>query len=203
MSDAFDLPDAPDKPGAVILARRGEPALSRKVSLNAEEYREWWATYEVGGLKTGQSPPEALCKAAQHAGFVISSTRQRSRETAQAISGSRTFSEDVMFIEAPLPPPQWPRWIKLNPRVWGVIARSWWWWFNHSEGQETRAQAEARAAQAASQLIDLASTGHDVLVVAHGVFNLMLGRALKARGWRCTADGGFGYWSARRFEKGG
>jgi hypothetical protein len=28
----------------------------------------------------------------------------------------------------------------------------------------------------------------------------MVGRALRRRGWRCTEDGGFSYWSARRFE---
>ena len=39
--------------GAIILARHGEPALSRKVRLNAEQYREFWAKYEVVGLSPG------------------------------------------------------------------------------------------------------------------------------------------------------
>jgi broad specificity phosphatase PhoE len=117
------------------------------------------------------------------------------------VTEGRDFAEDVMFIEAPLPPPQWPRWLKLKPRTWGVVARSWWWLFDHHEGQETRAQAEARAEEAARQLIDLASTGHDVLVIAHGFFNHLVGRALRRHGWRCVKDQGFGYWTTRRFEK--
>jgi len=39
-----------------------------------------------------------------------------------------------------------------------------------------------------------------VLVVAHGFFNTMVGRALGRQGWRCTVDGGFSYWASRRFE---
>ena len=201
MTDLPDMPDLGDRPGAIILARHGEPALSRKVRLNAEGYREWWATYEVGGLKGGQAPPEALKQIAERAGFVIASTRARSVESTAALTEGRAFAEDPMFIEAPLPPPQWPKWLKLNPRVWGVIARGWWWFFNHHEGQETREQAEARAVEAAKVLIDLASSGHDVLVVAHGFFNGMVGIELRRAGWRCTRDGGFSYWAARKYEK--
>lgn len=205
-----DAPDLVDQPGAVILARHGQPALSRDCRLNADEYREWWATYEVGGLKTGQAPPQGLVDAARRAGFVIASTRQRSRETAEAVSEGRTFAEDALFIEAPLPPPHWPQWVRLNPRLWGFFARVWWWYFGHSEGQETRAQAEQRAEAAASQLIDLTSTGHDVLVIAHGFFNHLIGRALTARGWRCTEKQGYflagvspRYWAHKRFERAG
>ena len=60
---------------------------------------------------------------------------------------------DALFIEAPLPPPHFPAWIKLSPRYWGVISRIWWHAFNHHEGQETRADAEVRADQAA-QVMD-------------------------------------------------
>jgi len=193
-------PDAPERPGAVILARHGEPALSRKIRLSAEGYREWWARYEVGGLKMDQTAPPQLCAAAERAGFVIASTRLRSVQTAQALTGGRAFAEDPMFVEAPLPPPPWPGWLKLSPRLWGVIARAWWWFFDHNEGQESRLEAQARADEAARLLADMASTGQDVLVVAHGFFNGMVGEALKRQGWRCVRDQGFRYWSARRFE---
>jgi broad specificity phosphatase PhoE len=192
--------EAAVRPGAVILARHGEPALSRRVRLCADEYREWWADYEIGGLAEGQTPPDSLKAAADKAGFIIASTRLRSVETARAVSCGRAFAEDPIFIEAPLPPPHWPRWLKLSPRLWGVISRFWWWMFNHHDSQESRAQAQVRADEAARQLIQLAAGGQDVLVVAHGFFNTMVGVELRRLGWRCTADGGFSYWSARRFE---
>lgn len=192
--------DDPERPGAVVLCRHGEPALSRKVRLSAAGYREWWAKYELGGLKMDQEVPLSLKAAAERCGFLISSTRLRAVQTAQALGLDRAFAEDPLFIEAPLPPPNFPAWFKMSPRLWGVTARLWWWFFDHHEGQETRAEAQRRAEEAARQLIDLAATGQDVLVVAHGFFNGMVGEALKRLGWRCVNDQGFRYWSARRFE---
>jgi hypothetical protein len=94
-----------------------------------------------------------------------------------------------------------PRWVRLSPSVWGFIARFCWWFFNHHEDQESRAQAERRADQAAVLLIDIARSGEDVVVLAHGFFNMMVARALKARGWRLAEGKGYKYWSLRRFER--
>ena len=89
----------------------------------------------------------------------------------------------------------------MSPKFWGFIARVWWWFFNHHEGQETRREAEARAEQAADMIVQLASEGRDVVVLAHGFFNFMVGRALRRRGWRLTANQGWKYWSTRRYER--
>lgn len=189
------------RPGAVILARHGEPDLSRKILLNAEGYRAWWGAYETKGLRQGQTAPTGLKTAAGGAGAIIASTRPRSTETARAVCDGKAFAQDPMFVEAPLPPPPFPAWVKLSPRIWGFISRFWWWFFNHHGHEESRAQAEDRAAQAAKLVSDLARDGQDVLVVAHGFFNTMIGVALKKDGWRCTDDQGFKYWRARRFER--
>ena len=187
--------------GAIILARHGEPALSRRVRLSADEYRRFWADYEVLGLLPGQTPPDSLLRFVARCGTLIASTRQRSIESAQALAAGRAFTREALLIEAPLPPPHWPRWVRLTPRMWGFWARIWWWFFNHHEGQETRIQAQARAEQAAALLIDLAAGGQDVVVLAHGFFNFMVGRALRRRGWRLAASEGYKYWSMRRFER--
>lgn len=187
--------------GAIILARHGEPALSRKCLITSDQYRDWWGRYEVGGLRAGQTPPQTLLSAAEGAGAIYASTRPRAQETARAVAADREVLVDALFIEAPLPPPHFPSWIKLSPRYWGVISRFWWHVFNHHEGQETRAQAEVRADQAARVLIARASEGRDVLVLAHGYFNHMVGQRLKANGWRLAHNQGFKYWSQRRYEK--
>jgi broad specificity phosphatase PhoE len=189
------------RPGAIILARHGKPDLSRMALLSADDYRRWWSSYEEVGLRPGQGVPEALKAAAISAGGVYASTRPRSVESAKIVVGADgAFVSDPLLIEAPLPPPLWPTWIKLPPMAWGFIARSWWWFFNQHAEEESRAQAEARADQVAQRLIADAGGGHDVLVLAHGFFNAMIGRALRRRGWRCTRDEGYRYWSARRFE---
>lgn len=194
---------APSKmrPGSILLTRHGEPALPRKVKLTAEGYRAFWADYEIGGILPGQVPPEALDRFVRGCDVILTSTRRRSIESARVLAGDRELPQFDMLVEAPLPPPPWPRWVKMSPRTWGFFARLWWWYFDHHAGQETRAQAEARAEQAADMLIAHAEQGKDVLVLAHGFFNFMIGRALKARGWRRTAGEGYKYWSTRRFER--
>jgi broad specificity phosphatase PhoE len=186
--------------GAVILARHGEPALSRRVTLTAEGYRDWWARYEEGGLKDGQAPPPSLLAMARSADAVVSSTRERSIQSARAIAEGRDVRSDPLFVEAPLPSPPLPPWFKLPPRWWGVLSRFCWWAFDYHDGQESLAEAEARAGRAAKALADRAAAGEEVVLIAHGFFNAMIGRALTARGWRKTLDQGFRYWSARRFE---
>lgn len=189
------------RPGAVILARHGEPALSRKCLISAARYQEWWGQYEVGGLRAGQIPPAALVDAAAGAGAIYASSRPRAVETAAAVSAGREVMVDALFIEAPLPPPRLPDWIKLSPRWWGVVARCWWHLSDRHHQEETRAEAEVRAEQAAQALIARAASGQDVLVLAHGYFNHMVGRRLKADGWRLVQNQGFKYWSQRRYEK--
>jgi broad specificity phosphatase PhoE len=195
------MPAAARRHGAIVLARHGEPALSRNVKLSAAEYREFWASYELLGLLPGQTPPAALMKFVESCGALVSSTRQRAVESAQAIAGVREFERYDLLVEAPLPPPNLPAWIKLSPSTWGFLARIWWWFFNHHEGQETRSDAEARADSAAALLIGLAASGDDVVVTAHGFFNYMIGRSLKRLGWKLVKSEGYKYWSMRRFER--
>jgi broad specificity phosphatase PhoE len=190
-----------NKPGAIILTRHGEPALSRKCMITAKEYGDWWGKYEIGGLLAGQTPPPELLVAAEGAGVIYASTRPRAQETAIAAARGKAIVSDALFIEAPLPPPDFPDWFKLSPKWWGVVSRFWWHAFDHHDGQETRRQAEVRAEQAAQVLIERAASGRDVLVFAHGYFNHMVGRRLKADGWRLAHNQGFKYWSQRRYEK--
>ncbi len=189
------------RPGAITLARHGEPALSRKVRLSSKEYREFWALYETKGLAPGQTPPASLSSFVETCDVLISSTRLRAIESAQAVGKGRAFTHDEVLIEAPLPPPNWPSWIRLSPRLWGFFARFHWWFFNHHQGEESRKEAEARADEAAAKLEVLALSGSNVVVLAHGFFNVLIGRALRSRGWRQTVREGYKYWSTRRFER--
>jgi broad specificity phosphatase PhoE len=196
---AASEPQARARPGAITLVRHGEPALSRRIRLTSQGYADWWAAYEDIGLLEGQVTPERLKRAAVDATHIFASTRPRAIETARAVSGEREFVVDERFVEAPLPPPKLPDFVKLSPRWWGVVARISWILSDKHAG-ETHAQAKARARKTAGELASLAEDG-DVLVLAHGYFNHMIGAELKRMGWRLAKDQGFRYWSARRFER--
>jgi broad specificity phosphatase PhoE len=185
--------------GEIVLARHGEPALSRRIRLTSDGYRRWWAAYEDGGILADQVPPSGLLDLARDADVIYASTRKRAVETADAVVQGKHFVRDPMFVEAPLPPPSLPSFIKLKPSTWGFLARFVWWFFAHHEGQETRDQALKRAGEVADRLIATAKDGSTVLVLAHGFFNFMVGRELKRRGWHKSEGRGYKYWATKRF----
>jgi broad specificity phosphatase PhoE len=187
--------------GTITVARHGEPALSRKLRLDARGYGAFWAQYEEGGLLAGQTPPDHLMATGKAADAVFVSSRRRAVESARLVLGDRAFEPDVRLIEAPLPAPPWPGFVKMSPRLWGFFSRFWWWWFNHHAGQETRAQATLRAREMAKAISAEADAGKNVLVFAHGFFNAMLGLELLRLGWKRTWGRGYKYWSTRRFER--
>lgn len=189
------------KAGSIVIARHGEPAISRDVLLSAHEYGKFWDEYELTGLKDGQSAPEHLSKAALEADVVVVSSRKRAIDSARVLVGDAAFTPDERLIEAPLPHPPFPAFVRLNPRLWGFFSRCWWWWFNHHRGQETRAQATERARAVAAELSRQADEGKNVLVVAHGFFNAMLGVELRRLGWKRAWGRGWKYWSTRRYER--
>ncbi len=199
---AQDRPVVVAPPGAITLVRHGEPALSRRMMLDWRGYRDWWAKYEEAGLLEGQTPPHLLEGYARDARYIYSSTIRRSIETAQAICGKRPFERLPMLVEAPLPPPQLPTWIKLSPKSWGwgTVSRIWWWYTDKHDGGETRREAQARAKDAADFLVAKAREGGDILVLAHGYFNLMISLELKKMGYIKTVEQGFQYWGCRRYE---
>jgi hypothetical protein len=61
--------------------------------------------------------------------------------------------------------------------------------------------ATARARRAAKRLIRAAERGEDVVLLAHGFFNAMIGRELKRLGWRRVSTQGYRYWCGQRFER--
>ena len=156
-------------------------------------------TYKVGGPVKKPMPTPADLAAAKAQNEMIKKATV-SKKDAAAIAAGREIMSDALFIEAPLPPPHFPAWFKLPPKYWGAVARFWWHVFNHHEGQESRAEAEARSEAAARALIARAQSGQDVLVLAHGYFNHMVGRRLRADGWSLVHNQGFKYWSQRRYE---
>jgi broad specificity phosphatase PhoE len=198
--DPSHAPSTPVKPGSVVIARHGEPALSRQFKLSASGYRRWWAAYEEGGILDPHKAPVGLLEMARKADVIFASVRQRAVETAEAVVQGKHFIRDPMFVEAPLPPPAWPEFIRISPKWWGAIARAYW-WFGRHDGQETRQEAEARAKAAAARLAAEAERGQNVVLLAHGYFNHMVGREMKRLGWKLASGRGYKYWSTRRYVR--
>jgi broad specificity phosphatase PhoE len=190
--------------GRIITARHGRPSLSRDVRISARGYGDWWARYDASGLHPDEEPPEALVHLAKGAKTVISSTLPRAIETAREVTrGAREAPADPIYVEAPLPPPPIPSWVKLSPGKWGVISRTFWFLGYAPPGIESHGQTWRRVAEIAERLGGYAQEG-DVLLCAHGYLNWMIDWRLRRSGWRrVRRDGGNGYWSWRVYEADG
>jgi broad specificity phosphatase PhoE len=184
--------------GSIVIARHGQPDADRTVQITWRQYIDWWSAYDRTGLKAGEIPPLRLVEYGRAADIIFASTIPRAIRTAEAVAHGKTVVTDLVFVEAPLPPPPIPG--KRSPRAWGVWARISW-WFGRSAGQESRRQSEQRAEAAAATLTARALRGENVVLCAHGWFNRMMRPVLLRQGWRCVEDGGDAYWSYRRYEK--
>ncbi|MEM6538085.1 MAG: histidine phosphatase family protein [Pseudomonadota bacterium] len=175
--------------GRIITVRHGMPDQDRNVRISAREYGEWWAGYDRSGLVPGQTPPEALIDLAAQAETIFSSTLPRAIETAALLTGGgREVPQDVIFVEAPLPPPPVP-FLRLRPGTWGVISRSFWVSGFAPDGIENNSASWRRVDEVASRLIAASQSG-DVMLCAHGYLNWMLDRRMKKLGWVKTSHVG-------------
>lgn len=187
------------KPGRLVLARHGRPALDRSKWISAKGYYHWWQDYEIGGLDPSSKPPQNLIDIANSSGRILSSTRPRAVETALALADKERIVQNEVFVEAALPSPPFPL-IRLLPSIWDIFSRGLW-WFGMSRGEESKFQAETRVFAAVDTLEEEAADGNDVLLCAHGWFNRMMRPVLQGRGWDCVYDGRDNYWSFRIYEK--
>ncbi len=186
------------RPGTIVLARHGRPAIDKSKRLTSNGYYQWWQAYDRSGLDPASPPPQNLIDAAKTADVIFSSELRRAKETAAAVAGGKPVIENAVFSEAHLPPPPFPSLIRMRPPMWDVFSRTLW-WLGYAGGFESRAAAETRAFAAAEVIVPRARAGENVLVCAHGWFNRMMRPALVANGWNCVYDGRDDYWSFRRY----
>jgi len=186
--------------GPIVIARHGKPALDRNTGpkLSWQEYVDWWARYEAGGLLQGQDAPDKLTDMVADAAVYVASPRKRAAETAALAAPEADFTYDPLFMEAPLPPPRFRR-ARYLPKTWNVLARAAWLWGHTFDGAESVTEARRRAQLGAEKLHELSTQGK-VFLAGHGWFNRMMRPELKRLGWRCVADGGDKYWSFRVYE---
>ena len=122
----------------------------------------------------------------------MTSTLRRSVESAALLAPDRAVLSDPLFVEAGMPIATWDR-QGIRPRDWNALGRIAW-MLGWSRGRESWPAARHRAKLAAGRLAELARDHGSVLLVGHGLLNILIQRALRATGW---SGGGWRaeYWS--------
>jgi broad specificity phosphatase PhoE len=201
------LPDAPitaedieESNGArIILIRHGRPNIPVSVRTSHKEFRSYIDAYEQAGLDPESAPPEELQDLVGELTAVFTSGRPRAHDSARALAPNAELIADPLFVEAPLASPPIPL-LKMRVPKWAVVARILWHAGYHPEIENYR-RAKNRASRAADILVERAGAEGVAALVAHGYFNLIIGRELARRGFEKSGSHRARFWNAVIYQK--
>lgn len=127
----------------------------------------------------------------------------RAQQTAAAVLAALPSGQAPEVItmtglrEAPLPMIPIPR-LRASLDVWGAVTRAAW-FVGYSGAVESRAAVAARARQVAMDLHRLAHDG-PVMVIGHGIFNVLVAARLRRLGWSGPRVPSFQHGAVSRFS---
>jgi broad specificity phosphatase PhoE len=189
-----------DSGARVILVRHGKPAIPTNSRTSYHGFRRYIDAYQDAGLDPQSAPPEELLDLVKGLDEVFTSGLPRANDSARTLLPEAEIIADPLFAEAPLAGPRIPL-LKMKVPVWAVMARIIWHAGYHPEIENYR-RAKNRAARAAEILLARAEANAGVAVlVAHGYFNAMIGRALKKRGFARTGTHRARFWNVVTYER--
>jgi broad specificity phosphatase PhoE len=163
----------------ITLVRHGKPDFQRGAWVAPAQMRDWVASFNRAGI-VSEHPPAPIVSRAQAAATLVCSSLCRSIESAQLLAPNRSILVEDVFREAEMPCSSW-RAPKLPAWVWTTLFRAGW-ICGLSADAESLSTATARARDAAQRLISLARDSGSVLLVGHGIMNMLIARHLMAFG---------------------
>jgi broad specificity phosphatase PhoE len=178
----------------IILVRHGQPDIAISPLASHREFRDYIDAYEDAGLNPESAPPDELQDLVGELSAVFTSERKRSQDSARALAPNAELIADPLFAEAPLASPPIPL-LKMKVPKWAVVSRILWHAGYHPEIENYR-RAKHRAARAADILIARANRDGVTALVAHGYFNLIIGRELRHRGFRKSGAHRAHFWNS-------
>jgi len=166
----------------IILARHGRPAWDFRTPIPGHGLAEWLRGEADAPLDSSHPPSADLEQLSRMAKCLVTSPLRRSRDSAQLLAPATAPLVDPCFREAELPCAIRSG-LRLRPRLWEWLARSAW-FCGWSAGAESFKAARARASRAASLLTARAEACGAVVLVGHGLMNILIARRLRIAGWR-------------------
>jgi hypothetical protein len=191
-------PQAQRAPISIVLIRHGKPAIDKGRLLGHRTFQDYIEAYEKAGLDPNDPPPSWVVELVRQARSIFASDRPRARESARALAPHADVMTDSLFMEAQLKSPKVPL-VRMNAPFWAVLARLAW-HAGHHGGIEDYRDAKVRAQKAVEILRATAEKDGIAVLVAHGYFNVMVGRMLSRQGWRKHGRHRAKFWNAVTYE---
>jgi len=165
----------------IVLVRHGKPDYHGPARCSPRQMKDWIEGYNAAEVLP-QALPEALRQTARETAWIVCSSLSRCQQSRRLLLDEDPCEVDEVFAEAHLPyfDSAWPR---LPARAWRLLLRSAW-FLGFSAHTESIAASNRRAAQAAERLEALAREHGSVLLMGHGIMNVLISHQLRKRGWR-------------------
>lgn len=168
-------------PRQIILVRHGRPEHHNPGWCSPGEMKQWIERYNLAVVSDARLPP-ALVTLAQATPVVLSSSVSRCVQSRQFLVGDRACASDALVAEAHLPHTDW-RLPRAPVALWRLLFRIAW-FCGFSRHTEPIAESSRRARQAAGRLIRLAEEHDGVMLIGHGIMNMLIAWHLRKLGWQ-------------------
>src|SRR2546426_5993198 len=165
----------------IILARHGRPAWDFRTPIPGHALAEWLRGEAEAPLDSSPRPSTELEQLTRMATCLVTSPLRRSRDSAQLLAPATVPLIDPCFREAELPSAIRSG-LRLRAGMWEWLARSAW-FCGWSAGVESLKGARERGSKAASLLTARAEACGAVVLVGHGLMNILIARRLRMAGW--------------------
>ena len=185
----------------IVLARHGRPAWDFRTPICGRDFGAWRRGEDDAPLDPDSRPDAALAQLIGSARHVFTSPLRRSRESAALLAPGLAPVVGAEFREADLPC-DFQSGLRLRPELWGVLARSRW-FCGWSAGVDSVAVVRQRAAKAAVLLQERAAHNDVVVLVGHGMMNILIARELRGAGWRGPMVPSRRHWGFGVYERRG
>ncbi len=183
----------------IVLARHGRPAWDFRTPIPGHALGEWLRGEGEAPLDPSSRPGAELERLSKETKCLVASPLRRSRDSAQLLAPSAKPLIDPCFREAELPS-AFRSGLRLPPVMWAGLARSAW-FCGWAAGVESFTIARARASKAASVLTGRAEACGLIVLVGHGLMNILIGQRLRAAGWRGPLWPSPRHWSFGVYER--
>ena len=166
----------------IVLARHGRPAWDFRTPIAGHALADWLRGEATAPLDPSSRPSAELEQLIRVAKCLATSPLRRSRDSARVLAPSAAPLIDACFREAELPCAIRSG-LRLRPNMWAALARSAW-FCGWSAGVESFRAARERASKAAMVLTSHAEASGAVVLVGHGLMNILIAAKLRTAGWR-------------------
>lgn len=169
----------------VTFVRHGPSCWESHAPCSAQQFRTWMENYNDRGIFQESVVPLDTVRKCQEASLIITSPLLRAVESTHVLMAGmdKQLVKSNMFREAELPVmDRIPSFIRMKPQKWAVLFRSIW-VAGYGGGNETFRQARRRAEKARDTLMEYARIHGKVVVIGHGIFNMMVAKELIKKGW--------------------